>query len=233
MTKDDVLPPKLRGNSSHEDNSSEPFWNTTKMEVPAIVGTLSTCGVTIGIISIVFNITFILALSQIHEKDKPYYRLTKCLSICDLLGSVSFILIINFPQGIIGFITQNNFRFLQALPYIFRSIPWMFFTGYLLTLTCLSINQYIAICKPWRYNQLVTRRTVTWSVVGVWIVSSLQVCIISIMRGTGTVRTFIYSYGTMRPLLAWICSCSCMQSIHLFTYIVVMYLHDFGYLSTV
>ena len=163
-------------NNGHEDNSSQPVRNTTIIGIPAVVETLSTCGVTIGIIAIAFNIIFILALAQLKDKDKPYYRFTKCLSVCDLLGSFSFIVTINFPQGILGFITHNKFHFLNALPYVIRSTPWMFFTGYLLTLTCLAINQYIAICKPWRYAQLVTKRAVTWSLVFVWMISSLQVC---------------------------------------------------------
>ena len=156
-------------------NTSQPVLNTTQMEVPSIVGAFSVCGVTIGIAAILFNLIFILALSGISDKDKPYYRFTKCLSFCDLLGSLSFILIINFPRGIVGSITHSKFAFLRALPYVFRSIPWMFFTGYLLTLTCLAINQYVAVCKPWRYNQLVTNKTVTCSLICVWIVSSLQV----------------------------------------------------------
>ena len=131
--------------TNHENgNSTQPAQNITKIEIPPIVGIFSICGVTIGIFAMIFNLTFILALSRIKEKDKPYYRFTKCLSICDLLGSFTFIVIINFPQGILGSITNIKFAFVRALPYVFRSLPWMFFTGYLLTLTCLAVNQYIA-----------------------------------------------------------------------------------------
>ncbi len=53
----------------------------------------------------------------------------------------------------------------------------MFFTEYLLTLSCLSVTQYIAVCKPWKYNELVTDRIVTWSIVLTWIISSLHLII--------------------------------------------------------
>ena len=44
-------------------------------------------------------------------------------------------------------------------------------------LSLLSVNQYVGVCKPWRYSQLVTRRAVGGCLVVLWLVSSLQVAV--------------------------------------------------------
>ncbi len=51
----------------------------------------------------------------------------------------------------------------------------MFFTGYLLTLSCLTWNQHIAVCKPLSYNDVVTRKRVSATLIYIWLISSLQI----------------------------------------------------------
>ena len=139
---------------------------------------LGTVGTTLGAVSIVLNIIFIIGLHFQQEKTSAYNRLMKYLAIADVMAAVSFLIIQNWPHGFFAHIgDQNAFILVQVLPYVFRSFPWMFFTTYMLTLSCLTINQYVAVCRPWRYSELVTNPRITLLLVIVWCLSSLQILI--------------------------------------------------------
>ncbi len=71
----------------------------------------------------------------------------------------------------------HEVAFIRALLYVIRSVPWIFFTAYLFTLSCLSVNQYLAVCMPWRYTTLTTHRRVTCILVCVWLISALHTII--------------------------------------------------------
>ncbi len=129
----------------------------------------------VGISAILLNVVFILSLSRVKERDTAFNRFMKSLSVSDALGSLMFIIIMNCPPGFFGVTYRNNFQFLRALPYVFRSVPWMFFTGYLLTLSCLTWTQYIAVYKPWSYTKVITRRLVSATLAYIWLISSLQI----------------------------------------------------------
>ena len=139
---------------------------------------LGTVGITLGVISIVLNIIFIIGLHFQQEKTSAYNRLMKNLAVADVMAAVSFLIIQMWPHGFFAHIGSHNaFILVQVLPYVFRSWPWMFFTTYMLTLTCLTINQYVAVCRPWRYSELVTTPRITVLLVIVWSLSSLQILI--------------------------------------------------------
>ncbi len=129
----------------------------------------------VGVAAIIPNLLFILSLTQVRDRESAFHRFMKSLSVSDVLGSVTFIVIMNCPPGFFGEIDKDNFEFLRALPYVFRSTPWMFFTGYLLTLSCLSWNQHIAVCKPLSYNDVVTKKKVSATLIYIWLISSLQI----------------------------------------------------------
>ncbi len=129
----------------------------------------------VGVAAIIPNLLFILSLTQVRDRESAFHRFMKSLSVSDVLGSVTFIVIMNCPPGFFGEIDKDNFEFLRALPYVFRSTPWMFFTGYLLTLSCLTWNQHIAVCKPLSYNDVVTKKKVSATLIYIWLISSLQI----------------------------------------------------------
>ncbi len=166
-------------------NCSEliPFECVTQNEIERIkhiyfvIQKLSIAEIIIGITAIVLNSVFLCSMSKVKKKAKPHYRFIKTLSISDLFGSLSFMITINFPHGYLGVIAENNFHLVRALPYVIRSVPWMFFTVYLLTLTCLTINQYVAVVKPWAYTTYTRNRRVTISLITVWLISSLHIVI--------------------------------------------------------
>ena len=145
--------------------------------VYSVTQKLNITGISIGITAIVLNLAFLYAMTKVKRKDKAHYRFIKSLSISDFCGSLSFIVTVNFPPAYLGVIAASDFAFLRALPYVIRSVPWMFFTAYLLTLTCLTVNQYLAVCKPWEYTAVARNRRVTISLIFLWLVSSLHVLI--------------------------------------------------------
>lgn len=147
-------------------------------DVITVVKILSTLGTTLGITSIILNVIFLVGLHFQKEKASAYNRFVKTLSVADIMASFTFLLIQRWPSGFFGNISKNDdFILIHVLPYVFRSWPWMFFTCYMMTLTCLTINQYVAVCKPWRYSELVTRRRVTVSLLAVWSLASLQIIV--------------------------------------------------------
>ncbi len=118
----------------------------------------------VGVAAIIPNLLFILSLTQVRDRDSAFHRFMLSLSVSDVLGSITFIVIMKCPPGFLG-----------EIDYVFRSTPWMFFTGYLLTLSCLTWNQHIAVCKPLSYNQVVTRKKVSATLIYIWLISSLQI----------------------------------------------------------
>ena len=141
---------------------------------------LSSLGTSLGCGAILLNIIFLCCMLHIRNKDSAYNRFIQNLTVCDILGSFTFIITQNWPQGPFAHILeehQGNDWWLQTLPYVFRSLPWMFFTCYMLTLNCLSISQYLASCRPHVYVRIRMRKYIHYILLAVWIFSSLQVII--------------------------------------------------------
>ncbi len=145
--------------------------------IHSVVNTMRTLGGVIGITAVLLNLVFLCALSNIKKKDRPHQRFIKSLSISDIFGAISFIAIMNLPHGYLGVIAVHDSTLVRALPYVIRSAPWMFYTAYLLTLSCLTMNQYFAVCKPWNYMSLARYKRVNISLIFIWFVSSLHVTI--------------------------------------------------------
>ncbi len=128
-------------------------------------------------LTIYLNSVFLYAVSNIKKKDRPHQRFIKSLAISDMFGAISFIVIINIPHGHLGVISIHDSPIVRAMPYVIRSTPWMFYTAYLLTLTCLTLNQYFAVCRPWNYLTLARHKRVKVSLIFIWSLSSLHVVI--------------------------------------------------------
>lgn len=147
---------------------------TSQLSVASRV--LNVSGNTLGIAAILLNVVFLLAAALLQNKSTTYHRFMRNLAVADIMASLTFLLTQNWPEGPFAHIKPSeDFLLVDGLPYVFRAIPWMFFTAYLLTLSALTINQYIAVCRPWKYSELVTERVVCVTMVGVWLVSSLQI----------------------------------------------------------
>ena len=135
-------------------------------------------GITIGVLSILLNILFLLAMRYLKDQTAAYHHFMRNLSLADVLASCSFLLITSWPQMAQATMsTEPNLRLIRILSYVLRSLPWVFFTAYLLTLTCLTMNQFLAVCRPWKYSSLVTPRMVTVSLVIIWLLAAFQMLI--------------------------------------------------------
>ena len=137
-----------------------------------------TVGNMFGIASIVLNVIFVFAVYFMKEKTSAYYRYIHNLAMADILAAVTFLITEHWPHWSFMLINpRENFLLAHGLGYLFRSMPWLFFTAYLLTLCWLTFNQFVAVCKPWRYSDLVTPRVVKASLIAIWGISSLQLLI--------------------------------------------------------
>lgn len=161
------------GNSSGNMSATAPMpYQDTPLESALIY-----LGITIGVLSIVLNIMFLFAMRYLKDTSAAYHHFLKNLSLADVLASCSFLVMCGWPQMAYGSLASQNVKLLRLISYILRSLPWVFFTVYVLTLTCLTINQYLAVCRPWRYSALVTPRMLTVSLVIIWLLSALQMLV--------------------------------------------------------
>ena len=167
-----------------EDNSSEMYYdyyeNMTYIQ-PYGVHIVSYISNGLGVIAIILNIIFLVCMIWIPNNNSAYNRFVKNLAACDSFGSLFFLVTQNCPQGPFALIISEKGHtsvWVHGSPYIFRSIPWMFFTAYMLTLNCLSVSQYLASCKPHVYMQHVQKlENVTYVLTMVWLLASLQIIV--------------------------------------------------------
>ena len=140
---------------------------------------ISTTGCFLGVFSIGLNILFLIAMHLLKDKFTAYHRYLQNLAVSDLLASCAFLILQNWPTDELNGLIRHldNAILLEGLPYVIRSLPWMFFTSYLLTLSCLTMNQYVAVCRPWKYAKWVTPKNICISLVFVWSLSSLQLLV--------------------------------------------------------
>ena len=140
-------------------------------------------GNTIGSLAVILNIVFLACMRHTKNGQCIFNSFIKTLTVCDILGSLFFMITQNYSQGPFAGIhtnhSQNGVKYIwiHGSPYVFRSIPWMFFTGYIFTLNCLTINQYLASCRPHFYTRIQTGRNVRATLIIVWILSSFQIII--------------------------------------------------------
>lgn len=171
-------------------------WHASRTREQFYQHILEYSGITLGIMAVVMNSIFLILCRYISEKPVPYIFIRN-LSVADVLASCSFLLISSWPQwmdwifvvesntingsshpGDMSHSPDNNHqKVIPLVIYMLRGLPWLFFTGYLLTLTALTINQYLAVCRPYRYSTLVTPGHVLWCIVIIWLVSALQMLV--------------------------------------------------------
>ena len=139
---------------------------------------LMTIGNIFGVTSVLLNVLFVVTIHFIKDKGSAFYHYIQNLAIADIFAAITFLVTEHWPHWLTTLIDpKEHYVLAHGLGYLFRSLPWMFFTAYLLTLCCLTFNQFIAVCKPLRYSDLVTPRAVNGSLIGIWSISSLQLAI--------------------------------------------------------
>lgn len=142
------------------------------------VSVASTICVVSGVLSIACNLICLAAITFIKDSNLPYKSYLLNLAISDILCVCAFFFNQYSAYGLLGHISPGDqFSTELALPYVFRSLPWVFFTAYLLTLTTLGINQYIAVCQPWRYATIFSQAKARLILAATWILASFQIIV--------------------------------------------------------
>ena len=169
----------VSNNCSMDNNTDQIYWNEKPSQaVENMVTFFSTVGNVFGITSILLNVIFVFAVYFVTDKASAYYHYILNLAMADIFAAIMFLITEHWPHWSFMLIDpQENFFLAHGLGYLFRSMPWLFFTAYLLTLCCLTFNQFVAVCKPWQYSDLVTPRVVKASLITVWGISTLQLLI--------------------------------------------------------
>jgi len=173
-----VTTPGILGNSTMPNATTRSSRTNLEIGLVATVYTVQYLGVTLGITSIIMNVVFLIATKYIKDKTAAYHRFIKNLSVADVLSASSFLLISSWPQWGMAFAsTKHGKKVLPLIAYVVRGLPWAFFTGYLLTLSGLTVNQYLAVCRPWRYCSIVSPSNVSICLIIIWLISALQLII--------------------------------------------------------
>ena len=169
------------------DNLSIEIYNATvpmKYEQPYGITVISRMANCFGVGAVILNMIFLSCICCIKDSDLIYNRFIQNLAVCDILGSITFLVTQNWPEGPFGSIAENEYIrqiWVQGLPYVFRSIPWMLFTAYMLTLNCLSVSQYLATCRPHTFMRLRQAPHIVSLVLGVVYAISVQHIIVPLL----------------------------------------------------
>ena len=137
----------------------------------------------LGISAILLNIGFLFAMfrtKNCNTKDSAfaYQCFVKGLSFADILATMSFLIAMNANSPMTHIYPESDSFFLRSgVPYIIRGFPWLFFTAYFLMLTCLSVNQYVAVCLPLQYDVMAQPRKIVTCLITVCVISSCQVLV--------------------------------------------------------
>ena len=138
----------------------------------------NTTGNIFGISSVLLNCLFVITVHFIKDRGSAYYHYIQNLAVADIFAAITFFVNEHYPHWSHVIIDpEENFFLGHGLGYLCRSLPWLFFTAYLLTLCCLTFNQFVAVCKPLRYSNVVTPKAVKLTLVAIWCISSLQLLI--------------------------------------------------------
>ncbi|XP_053502390.1 olfactory receptor 52B2-like [Ictalurus furcatus] len=109
-----------------------------------------------------FHSTLLVTIVVKRDLHKPMYILLFNLSICDLIASTAF-----YPQLVCSVLSQN-----REISYPACALQGILFhicgSASLLFLTVMAYDRYIAICKPLRYHNLMTRGTLVKLIFMVW-----------------------------------------------------------------
>ncbi|XP_017345871.2 olfactory receptor 52B2-like [Ictalurus punctatus] len=109
-----------------------------------------------------FHSTLLVTIIVKRDLHKPMYILLLNLSICDLIASTAF-----YPQLVCSVLSQN-----REISYPACALQGILFhicgSASLLFLSVMAYDRYIAICKPLRYHNLMTRGTLVKLIFMVW-----------------------------------------------------------------
>jgi hypothetical protein len=189
----------VENGSSPYDQSYEYMNNSNLYIQPYGVHIVSYISNALGVLAVILNIVFLVCMKWIPNSSSCYNCFIKNLAVCDIFGSLLFLVTQNWPEGPFALIMSEKGHtsvWLSGSPYIFRSIPWMFFTAYMLTLNCLTVSQYLASCKPHVYMHVQKHRNVTAVLGAVWLLASLQIivpcCVLASLSSLPIQQAFLH-----------------------------------------
>ncbi|XP_029924017.1 olfactory receptor 52K2-like [Myripristis murdjan] len=136
---------------------------------PALAYCASVAGsLTYGLI-LTCNLTVLLAIALDPQLHKPMYLLLLNLPINDMMGATAI-----FPHLIHSLLSQDNSISYTAC-YLQALLVHLYCGGSLVILTVMAFDRYLAICRPLRYNALMTAANLRRIVAAVWLTDALLV----------------------------------------------------------
>ena len=115
-------------NTSHKTMNSSPVpcvlqnldnatFSNASFYQPYGVHILGYMGTGLGCMAVILNFLFLVCVCCTKDRDSAFNRFIQNLAICDILGSISFIVTQNWPQGPFAHIIEN-----QHLSHVWKQV---------------------------------------------------------------------------------------------------------------
>ncbi|XP_046892033.1 putative gustatory receptor clone PTE03 [Hypomesus transpacificus] len=174
----------------------EPLALTTFSIYPAFVfGTLT------YVIIVFCNLMVLTAIGLNRRLHNPMFILLFNMTVNDMMGTTAF-----FPQMLLSILTQNRSISYTAC-YIQALLTHMYGGGSLLILTAMAYDRYVAICRPLRYNSIMTPTHLIRLIIMIWVLNIfLMMMLLGLLLRFEICRTTIVDMYCNNPsLLKLIC----------------------------
>ena len=159
-----------------KSNNNE-SWQLAEDNQDLIRGRFVVFDLTMSTLAIILNVFVFLGIvkAKLHLRGYRVFLMSLCLS--DIYASI-----VNIGSNIVQVLSTKKAldpmidpgqedSSMQCWIHIFRSLQIASFTLNMLTLCAMSIDHFIGIVHPLKYNVLLSKRTVYCSVVSIWIFS--------------------------------------------------------------
>ncbi|KAK2846778.1 hypothetical protein Q5P01_009777 [Channa striata] len=142
------------------------------------------------------NVLVSLTIAASSKLHKPMFILLLNLLIADVVGATAF-----FPHLVFSIVTQNRVISYPAC-IIQAFLLHIYGTGNMLTLSAMAFDRYIAICRPLRYNAVMSPRNLIRLIVSEWFLDlAVIVTLISLLARFKVCRTNIVDLYCNNPSL--------------------------------
>ncbi|XP_017345873.2 olfactory receptor 13D1-like [Ictalurus punctatus] len=174
---------------------------------------------------LLFNSMLLATIVAQRNLHKPMYILLFNLTICDLMGATAF-----YPQLVCSILSQSREISYPACA-LQGILLHVYGGGSLSFLSVMAYDRYVAICKPLRYNNLMTQSTLVKLIFMVWSVNITLIGTSFILTiSTEICRTNIVDMNCNNPSLMKLI-CEDTRVMNYFGYVTVILLQSFSLLT--
>ena len=154
-------PPDVTNLTDHTESHED-----SPLEVTTVIALL------FGSVSLLLNLTVLLALYQVKNRISTHYQLIISLAVSDMLVASSVLLIYFINKLYTPLAAAADSRW-TCVPLIINALNITGLTSTLFNLIMMALDHYLAIIKPLHYPVLLTKSKVTMAISASWTLSCI------------------------------------------------------------